>query len=117
VSYLAVHVVIQVLVAFLDPLLQACRQSSEGLGLSDTAVFMLNNIVEMQAALTPYDFTAPWVHRLTNEMQQWEDTLVREEAQDILSRVGVSAKLRAIQSHGGDVSRVTVALFWLGCLD
>ena len=28
--------------------MQACRQSSEGLGLSDTAVFMLNNTVEMQ---------------------------------------------------------------------
>ncbi len=39
-----------VLTAFLDPLLRACRQSADGLGLSDTAVFMLNNIVEMQVA-------------------------------------------------------------------
>lgn len=40
--------VCQVLLAFLDPLIQACRQSSEGLGVADTAVFMLNNVVEMQ---------------------------------------------------------------------
>ena len=51
-----------VLIAFLDPLVQACRQSSEGLGLSDTAVFMLNNIVEMQVCHRPFDrapITAP----------------------------------------------------------
>ena len=55
----------------------------------------------VQAALTPFDFTSGWVHRLANEMQQWEDTLIREEAQDLLTRVGMSAKLRAVQSHDG----------------
>lgn len=53
--------------------------------------------------MTPYDFTSAWVHRLANEMQQWEETLIREEAQDLLTRVGISAKLRAVQSHDGSV--------------
>ena len=91
-----------VLSQFLDPLLHVARQSAEGLGLSDTSVFMLNNITAMQAVLTPHDFTASWVQRLAAEMQQWEDTLVREEANDMLSRTGLLPKLRAVESHGDD---------------
>lgn len=64
----------------------------------------------------PFDFTTAWVHRLTNEMQQWEDTLVREEAQDLLGRVGISAKLRAIQSHDGSVRGLQMYVPEIGIL-
>lgn len=53
--------------------------------------------------LTPYDFTTGWSQRLASEMQQWEEVLVREDAHDMLARVGITSKLRAIQSHDGSV--------------
>ncbi len=83
--------------------MQVCRQSAEGLGLSDTAIFMLNNIVEMQSTVGPFDFAASWSQRLTAEIQQWEDTLVKEDAADLLARVGITPKLTAIQSLDGSV--------------
>ena len=59
--------------------------------------------VLVQATVAPFDFAASWSQRLTAEIQQWEETLVKEDAADLLSRVGITPKLAAVQSHDGSV--------------
>jgi hypothetical protein len=128
-----------VLTAFLDPLLQMCRQSAEGLGLSDTAIFMLNNIVEMQVRCdvgvrrgcrchctcgVPYcddsimrvDVYRPgdrWTLRLCSVVVAAlviGNPAVGGHAREteLLSRVGITGKLAAMQAHDGSVRYAAV---------
>ena len=56
-----------------------------------------------EAVVSPYEFTGSWPQRLSSEVQQWEETLVREDAEDLLARVGLTPKLAAIKAHNGAV--------------
>ncbi|GBG31894.1 Conserved oligomeric Golgi complex subunit 6 [Hondaea fermentalgiana] len=85
-----------VLNAFIGPLMQACRQSASGLDRADAAVYIINNLVAMQSSLTRYDFTVSWVQRLTAEIGDWTDLLVREQADAILRRSGMADKMELI---------------------
>jgi hypothetical protein len=60
--------------------------------------------------VSPFDFTGTWPQRLASEVQQWEETLVREDAQELLARVGLTPKLAVVKAHNG-----SVRLKW-GCL-
>ena len=88
-----------VLDGILEPLVDTCRAGAEGLRISDTAVYMLNNLSQLQAALAPYPFTASWVQRLASEIAEWEEALVQQSANDLLAGCGLLAKLTSMRSH------------------
>jgi hypothetical protein len=88
-----------VLDAVLEPLLEVCRAGAEGLRVSDTAVYMLNNAAALQGALAPFPFTAGWVQRLASEIAAWEEALVQQVANDLLAGCGLLAKLTAMRGH------------------
>jgi len=87
---------VPVLDAFIEPLMQTCRQSASGLDRADAAVYIINNLVAIQGSLTRYDFTVSWVQRLTAEIGDWTDLLVREQADSILRRSGMADKVELI---------------------
>lgn len=89
----------RVLDGVLEPLVETCRAGAEGLRISDTAVYMLNNLSSLQAALSPYAFTSAWVQRLASEIAAWEEALVQQSANDLLAGCGLLAKLTAMRSH------------------
>jgi len=86
-----------ILDAFIEPLLQMCRQSASGLESSDAAVYIVNNLSTIQSSLTRYDFTVSWVQKLTAEIGVWIDLLVREQTASILGRTGLQEKLDVIK--------------------
>lgn len=87
------------LTALLEPLLAACRASAEGLRLTDTATYMLNNLAALHAVLASSSpAAAPWVHRLASEMNSWEESLVQAAANDMLAACGMLAKLAAVKA-------------------
>ena len=95
-----------ILDALIVPLIDACRGSAEGLRVSDTAVFMLNNLSALGGVLSSHAFTASWVQRLAGESSAWEEALVQQAANDILSACGLLEKLSVMRAaaaaaHGG----------------
>jgi len=86
-----------ILDAFIDPLLAMCRQSASGLDRSDAAVYIVNNMVAIQSSLTRYDFTVSWVQRLTTEIGDWVDVLVKEQSDNILRHSAMAEKIECIE--------------------
>jgi len=89
-----------VLDAFIEPVLQMCRQSASGLDRGDAAVYIINNLVAISNSLTCYDFTVKWVQRLAEELGEWTDLLVKEQANSILRRCGLAEKMELIERGG-----------------
>lgn len=90
-----------VLNAFIEPLLQGCRASASGLDRSDHAVYLLNNLLAIQSSLTRYDFTSEWVQRLAEEIGDWSDILVKDQADKILRSSGLTDKIEIVHRTGG----------------
>ena len=84
---------VRLLAAFIEPLLAAVRASAGGLDRADAAVYIVNNLVAIQGALTRYDFAAAWVQQLTGEIGDWMDLLVKEQAAAVLRRCGLAGKM------------------------
>ncbi len=63
-----------------------------------------------QATVAPYDFAAAWAQRLAGETQQWEEALVREDARDLLARVGITSRLALVQAHTGGPVRTPLGM-------
>ena len=99
---------LQIIAAFLDPLLRMCRLSAEGLDTTDTCVYLINNITAMQTALVPFSFAAGWVRRLAQELERWEEALVSEQTRSILHECAITSKLGVIATHDGSVPLSTV---------
>lgn len=61
---------------------------------------MLNNITLLQTALAPYAAAvgSGWAARLTSEAGTWEEGLVQQTANDLLSSCGLLAKLTAMRA-------------------
>ncbi|CAN0043130.1 unnamed protein product, partial [Discosporangium mesarthrocarpum] len=78
-----------VLSGLIDPLLETCARSADGLDPSDAAVFMLNNS------------TKAWVHKLGDEMDTWLGVLVRHQADKVLERCGLAPAIRASEAAAG----------------
>ena len=87
-----------VLDALVNPLLKLCKASASGLDRIDAGVYIINNIYGIQDVLTPYDFTASYVQRLTMEIGDWLDHLVAEQAKLILTRCELVDKLAVIEN-------------------
>ncbi|KNC51011.1 uncharacterized protein AMSG_06985 [Thecamonas trahens ATCC 50062] len=95
----------------LHPLIKASTLSAVALQPADMAVYMLNCLGLMHAALAKYaSFTAPALELVTGQMDAHLHTLVEEQAQSILSGCGVLSKLAVAQEHNpttaGPLSRV-----------
>ena len=94
----------EVLDAVLEPLIESCRASADGLRIADTSVYMLNNLSALASALAPFPFTAGWVQRLASEVAAWEEGLVQQTANDLLSGCGLLQKLTAMTAAAAGVS-------------
>ena len=91
------------LAGLLPPLIDSCRASADGLRVTDTAVYMLNNLAALSSTLALYG-GAPagaWVARLRAEMASWEEGLVQAAANDLLTACGLMAKLTALRAAAG----------------
>ena len=88
-----------VLDALINPLIKLCKASASGLDRVDAGVYIINNIYAIQEVLTPYDFTASYVQRLTMEIGDWIDHLVAEQTKLILTRCDLVEKLSVIQNE------------------
>lgn len=85
--------------AFLEPLLQTCRLSGNGLlHPSDTATLMINHAAAMQAAVEPYEsVTGDWLSKLDNEVKTWVEVLVKDEASRMLEECGLAQLLETAE--------------------
>jgi hypothetical protein len=118
-----------VLDALIPPLIAACRTSAEGLRVSDTAVYMINNLGALQAVLLQFaeagagsagrpghgrgsshtatagadggtaGASAGWAQRLAAEVGVWEEDLVSSAANDLLASSGMLPLLNALRAH------------------
>ncbi|CAM9314341.1 unnamed protein product [Pylaiella littoralis] len=95
-----------VLSGILEPLLEACRLSADGLDTSDGAVFMLNNIDVVREALVSHAHTEERTLELTAEMDKWLGVLVRNQADKVLERCGVAQAVRAAGAAAGRTGAV-----------
>jgi hypothetical protein len=71
-----------------EPVLAYCRASSEGMGLINTSIWMINNAASIQASLTQYPYTSETVQMLAGEVAAWEDQCVAQISNDILRSTG-----------------------------
>lgn len=74
--------------AIVEPLLAYCRASSEGMGLINTSIWMINNAASVQASLTQYPYTSETVQMLAGEVAAWEDQCVAQISNDVLRSTG-----------------------------
>jgi len=86
-----------ILTALIEPLLQMCRLSAEGLAPSDTAAFMLNNTFTIQSALLSFEGTRPWAEKLSVEVDTWLDSLVASEYEKMLESCGLKRVLHVME--------------------
>ena len=74
--------------AIVEPLLAYCRASSEGMGLINTSIWMINNAASVQASLTQHPYTSETVQMLAGEVAAWEDQCVAQISNDVLRSTG-----------------------------
>jgi len=84
-NYLDIPRFVQTIV---EPLLAYCRASSEGMGLINTSIWMINNAASVQASLTQYPYTSETVQMLAGEVAAWEDQCVAQISNDVLRSTG-----------------------------
>ena len=84
----------------LHPLIKACTLSAVALPPGDMAVYLLNCLAAMHAALDPHaEFTQPALELVSAQMDAHLETLVQEQSQAILSGSGILEKLAIAQAH------------------
>jgi len=82
-----------------DPLLESCRISAQGLRLLDTATFMCNQVCVVQSSLAPYASSSRIVQRLAAELTAYEESMVQALSEEVLSEAGILPKLTAVRSQ------------------
>jgi hypothetical protein len=84
--------------SLLNPLIENCRASAEGLRLADTATYMLNNLAALHSALAATGTSGRWNQRLHSEMKTWQEALVEQTANDLLNSCGLLGKLASMRT-------------------
>jgi hypothetical protein len=91
-----------------EPLLAYCRASSEGMGLINTSIWMINNAASIQSSLTQYPYTSETVQMLAGEVAAWEDQCVAQISNDILRSTGAILALSQQRDAIASASSVDV---------
>ena len=91
-----------------EPLLAYCRASSEGMGLINTSIWMINNAASIQSSLTQYPYTSETVQLLAGEVAAWEDQCVAQISNDILRSTGAILALSQQRDAIASASSVDV---------
>ncbi len=79
----------------IGPLISTCRLSGQGLDPGDTSIFMLNNILAMQTALSEKAGATSWVEELVRQAQTCLDEIVTYQSERFLDACGMSVMLEA----------------------
>jgi len=85
--------------ALYTPLLHVCQASCSGLDRADGAIFMMNNIHAMQAALSRFSSAADWVQRLAELCDHHMDALVEVKTAELVHRMGLGSCLDALRAE------------------
>ena len=96
-----------VVTSILEPLMQSCRLSAEGLDQADTATLMINNASSIKLAIDQFPAAAAtWAEQLDAEVNTWLGVLVKHEAGQVLAECGLSGLLEtaSVQVRHGAAS-------------
>ena len=93
-----------VLSAAFDPLLNHCQQVASMMDVADGQVFLMNCVSAMQAPLEKHEFTRQRQEMYKSFVEDQMKRLVEGQAKAILSKVGLSERLKALREKPPDVS-------------
>eukprot|EP01083_Nonionella_stella_P067526 178670_1 len=95
-----------VLACILGPLTEATTKSAaDGLDVSDSAVYLINMLVEIQSVLKKYDFTQSRFETVTHKIEGHMGTLITAQSQLILRKCGVSNTLTLMTQRKEKLAR------------
>ena len=92
-----------VLSAAFDPLLNHCQQVASMMDTADGQVFLMNCVSAMQIPLQKHDFTKQRQNMYSSFMEDQSKRLVEGQAKAVLSKVGLSERLKALRDKPPNV--------------
>ena len=92
-----------VLSAAFDPLLNHCQQVASMMDVADGQVFLMNCVSAMQAPLEKHEFTKQRQEMYKSFVEDQVKRLVEGQAKAVLSKVGLSERLKALREKPPDV--------------
>lgn len=92
-----------VLSAAFDPLLNHCQQVASMMDAADGQVFLMNCVSAMQTPLEKHEFTKQRQDMYLAFLQDQAQRFVEGQAKAVLSKVGLSERLKALRDKPADV--------------
>eukprot|EP00435_Cladocopium_sp_Y103_P075142 s968_g54.t1 len=92
-----------VLSAAFDPLLNHCQQVASMMDAADGQVFLMNCVSAMQSPLEKHEFTKQRQEMYLAFLQEQAQKFVEGQAKAVLSKVGLSERLKALRDKPADV--------------
>mmetsp|Transcript_4068 Transcript_4068/g.6798 ORF Transcript_4068/g.6798 Transcript_4068/m.6798 type:complete len:679 (+) Transcript_4068:23-2059(+) len=92
-----------VLSAAFDPLLNHCQQVASMMDAADGQVFLMNCVSAMQTPLEKHEFTKQRQEMYRAFLQDQAQRFVEGQAKAVLSKVGLSERLKALRDKPADV--------------